>query len=329
MPLEQLLAMYGYESNPPRSEKAATTPSVSQNQTRQTYAAPVTVGESSNSDTCGSLEQPASGQGSFNQHHPATSTSSSTTRSEDPVTTSESNRLIPEGHWSFPTTVSQVTIEDDSEWDDEDDDDYEEGQESDGDEPADWKRMINIGLDYQAEIPDGLSCYDGVPAYENEDRILWEPANLEDSEIEQYLRQVKETSPDYGSPPEVTGMSGMPELTQALDTMIRDDEQALFLLLQCGYKSDEALRRRKMQPQKNSFFETMTPWSEEECRNFEEGLLLFSKDFHTIQVNKVQTRSVRELVHFYYLWKKTERHDNFVSQCRIEKKKYTLHPYTT
>jgi hypothetical protein len=35
---------------------------------------------------------------------------------------------------------------------------------------------------------------------------------------------------------------------------------------------------------------------------------------------------VGELVQFYYLWKKTERHDVFANATRMEKKKYTLHP---
>lgn len=32
---------------------------------------------------------------------------------------------------------------------------------------------------------------------------------------------------------------------------------------------------------------TMTLWSEEECRNFENGLKTYGKDFHLIQQNKV------------------------------------------
>ena len=40
----------------------------------------------------------------------------------------------------------------------------------------------------------------------------------------------------------------------------------------------------------------------------------------------MRTRSVGELVQFYYLWKKTERHDVFANATRLEKKKYTLHP---
>lgn len=72
--------------------------------------------------------------------------------------------------------------------------------------------------------------------------------------------------------------------------------------------------------------ETMTLWSEEECRAFELGLRLYGKDFHMIQSQKVRTRSVGELVQFYYLWKKTERHDVFANNTRLEKKKYALHP---
>ena len=45
-----------------------------------------------------------------------------------------------------------------------------------------------------------------------------------------------------------------------------------------------------------------------------------------IQQQKVRTRSVGELVQFYYLWKKTERHDVFATATRLEKKKYALHP---
>lgn len=44
---------------------------------------------------------------------------------------------------------------------------------------------------------------------------------------------------------------------------------------------------------------------------------------------QVKTRSVGELVQFYYLWKKTERHDVFANKNRIEKRKYVLHPGIT
>jgi len=108
---------------------------------------------------------------------------------------------------------------------------------------------------------------------------------------------------------------------------VRDDEQALYLLQQCGHNIEEAVRRQRINAA--SSVDTMSLWSEEECRNFEAGLRHYGKDFNMIQQSKVRTRSVSELVQFYYLWKKTERHDVFANKSRLEKKKYTLHPGTT
>lgn len=70
-------------------------------------------------------------------------------------------------------------------------------------------------------------------------------------------------------------------------------------------------------------------WSEEECRNFENGLRHYGKNFNLIHQYKVKTRSVKELVNFYYLWKKTERHDAFAQKARLEKRKYGLNPGIT
>lgn len=119
---------------------------------------------------------------------------------------------------------------------------------------------------------------------------------------------------------------------------LRDDEHSLYLLLQCGHNVDEALRRRRIavvqqtntQNGHNTTTEpAMSEWSEEECRNFESGLRIYGKDFHTIQLQKVRTRAVGELVQFYYVWKKTQRHDVFANKARLDKKKYSLHPGLT
>jgi hypothetical protein len=50
--------------------------------------------------------------------------------------------------------------------------------------------------------------------------------------------------------------------------------------------------------------------------------------FHSL-IQQVKTRSVGEVVQFYYLWKKTERHDVFANKARLEKKKYNLNPCVT
>lgn len=194
------------------------------------------------------------------------------------------------------------------------DEEEEEGEYSG--EEEDWHKTIMIGSSYQAQVPEGLQAYGATPPYENEDKLLWEPGKLSPKQVEEYLQELSH------SPPGSQGVAAIP-----LGKHVRDDEQALYLLLQCGYNVDEALRRHRMNP--TPLASTMTLWSEEECRNFENGLKTYGKDFHLIQQNKVRTRSVGELVQFYYLWKKTERHDLFATKTRIEKKKYIVHPGTT
>lgn len=178
-----------------------------------------------------------------------------------------------------------------------------------------WKKTIMIGPTYQASVPADLCYYDDTLPYENEDKKLWDPSSLPHDSVEDYLAKSEESL-------QPTGVTSLP-----LGAHIRDDEQALFLLLQCGYNCEEALRRRRMNAIPPA--DTMSLWSEEECRAFELGLRLYGKDFHMIQQQKVRTRSVGELVQFYYLWKKTERHDVFANSTRLEKKKYSLHPGTT
>lgn len=170
-----------------------------------------------------------------------------------------------------------------------------------------------VGSDYQASIPEGLCRYDDALPYENEDKILWNPSFMSENETEEFLDRAQ--------------LPGNKSTSLPGGNHVRDDEQALYLLLQCGYNLEEALRRRRMNVLPPT--DAISLWSEEECHNFESGLRVYGKDFHLIQKNKVRTRSVGELVQFYYLWKKTERHDIFTYKARMEKKKYALHPGIT
>lgn len=195
----------------------------------------------------------------------------------------------------------------------EEEDDYDYSPEEE-----DWKKTIMVGSDYQAWIPEGLCNYDDALPYENDDKLLWNPTAIQEKDTEEYMTQVRSLSPA------AEGLAAIPTGPQ-----LRDDEQALFLLQQCGHNVDEALRRRRISRAPAPSPAPPPPlalWSEEECRNFENGLKAHGKDFHLIQQHKVRTRSVGELVQFYYIWKKTERHDMFANKARLEKKKYTLHP---
>jgi len=200
----------------------------------------------------------------------------------------------------------------------QEEDDEESEEEPEEGKDFSWKKTIMIGPSFQATVPSGLSNYDDTLPYENEDKQLWDPTRLSEEVAKEYLAKSAETI----GPNAALGVHAIPN-----GSHIRDDEQALYLLLQCGYNQEEALRRKRMNAVPPA--DTMSLWSEEECRAFETGLRVYGKDFYSIQSQKVGTRSVGELVQFYYLWKKTERHDVFANSFRIEKKKYTLHPGTT
>ncbi|PKU29679.1 mesoderm induction early response protein 1 [Limosa lapponica baueri] len=103
--------------------------------------------------------------------------------------------------------------------------------------------------------------------------------------------------------------------------------KALYELVKCNFDTEESLRRLRFNVK--AAREELSVWTEEECRNFEQGLKVYGKDFHVIQANKVRTRSVGECVAFYYMWKKSERYDFFAQQTRFGKKKYNLHPGVT
>lgn len=126
--------------------------------------------------------------------------------------------------------------------------------------------------------------------------------------------------------------------------VVKDEECALKKLLEADYNVEVALQQvcNLMHPNgvgigisppigtaatTNSLgysgTSPVSPWSEEECRNFELGIRLYGKNFPLIQQTKVSTRSVPELVQFYYFWKKTERYDSFAAKQRLEKKKHS------
>ena len=60
--------------------------------------------------------------------------------------------------------------------------------------------------------------------------------------VEEYLDEVNQQNQQAAQ-----GVQAIPT-----GTHVKDDEQALFMLLQCGHNTEEALRRRKMQPVSNT-----------------------------------------------------------------------------
>lgn len=198
---------------------------------------------------------------------------------------------------------------------------HEMDDESDDDDEyipsEDWKKEIMVGSMFQAEIPVGMCKYrETEKVYENDDQLLWNPDFVSNEQVSEFL---SEASRRTG---EEKGLDAVPE-----GYHIKDNEQALYELVKCNFDTEEALRRLRFNVK--AAREELSVWTEEECRNFEQGLKSYGKDFHLIQGNKVRTRSVGECVAFYYMWKKSERYDFFAQQTRFAKKKYNLHPGVT
>uniref|UniRef100_A0A3Q2ZT18 Mesoderm induction early response protein 1 n=1 Tax=Kryptolebias marmoratus TaxID=37003 RepID=A0A3Q2ZT18_KRYMA len=179
------------------------------------------------------------------------------------------------------------------------------------------QQEIMVGSMYQAETPVGLCKYkDNEKVYENDDQLLWNPDCVPEDKVVEFLTEASRRTGDE------KGVDAIPE-----GSHIKDNEQALYELVKCDFDTEEALRRLRFNVKAAK--EEISVWTEEECRNFEQGLKSYGKDFHLIQANKVRTRSVGECVAFYYMWKKSERYDFFAQQTRLGKRKYNLHPGVT
>ncbi|XP_051868472.1 mesoderm induction early response protein 1-like isoform X2 [Pristis pectinata] len=207
-----------------------------------------------------------------------------------------------------PRRCKYLDIGNEGEEESEEDEDYVPSE--------DWKKEIMVGSQYQAEVPIGFYKYkENEKVYENEDQLLWNPDFLPENKVVEFLCDASKRTG------EEKGLDAIPE-----GSHIKDNEQALYELVKCNFDTEEALRRLRFNVKAAR---ELSIWSEEECRNFEQGLKAYGKDFHLIQANKVRTRSVGDCVAFYYMWKKSERYDFFAQQTRFGKKKYNLHPGVT
>ncbi|KAI2650359.1 Mesoderm induction early response protein 2 [Labeo rohita] len=199
----------------------------------------------------------------------------------------------------------------------------EDDSESTSIPSSDGHKDIMVGPQYQAIIPSLCThaFYERgptavllllSPAYENEDQLLWTPDVLSSLGVEKFLLEVQRKGSDDG-----------PTNTSTTGDIVKDNEQALYELVKCNFNADEALRRYRFNVK--VFNEELCGWSEEECRNFEYGYRAHGKNFNLIQANKVRTRSVGECVEYYYMWKKSERHEYFTQQAtKLGRKKCNL-----
>ncbi|XP_062888442.1 mesoderm induction early response protein 2-like isoform X1 [Mobula hypostoma] len=287
VPLEELLALYGYEASDPISEHESEGSSPSE---LADNLPDMTLDKEQIAKDLLSGEEEDETQSSADDLTPS-------------VTSHEASDL-------FPHPLRSNSIEDDKELSLTD----EDSEEDDSILSNDCKKEIMIGPQYQAPIPPFISKYrQNEKVYDNEDQLLWDPYVLPERRVEEFLYKAVKRSREE----KIT--ENLPE-----GILVKDSEQALYELVKCNFNAEEALRRLRFNVKVVQ--DELCSWSEEECRNFEHGLRVHGKNFHLIQANKVRTRSVGECVAYYYMWKKSERYDYFAQQTKFGKKKYSLHP---
>ncbi|XP_018579373.1 uncharacterized protein LOC108917312 isoform X2 [Anoplophora glabripennis] len=151
---------------------------------------------------------------------------------------------------------------------------------------------VNIGAQFQCNIPPFTSAPNRAnpePTYED---LLWDPGinNCTDSEVDMYL--------DFACCAAVPGGG-------------RNKEYAMHLLHMCGGNIHDAMLRL-MQPSPNlptdhpllayQYSET-DKWSSVETDIFHKALLKYDKDFRSI-AQEIRTKTIKQCVQFYYVWKK-------------------------
>ncbi|XP_057565029.1 mesoderm induction early response protein 2 isoform X2 [Hippopotamus amphibius kiboko] len=301
MPLDQLLALYGYEASDPISER-----------------------ESEGSDAPANLpdmtldkEQIAKDLLSGEEEEETQSSADDLTPS---VTSHEASDL-------FPNQSGSRFL---------DDADKEPGSSASSDTEEDplpankCKKEIMVGPQFQADLS---NLHSSRHVYENEDQLLWDPNILPEREVEEFLyRAVKRRWHEVAGPQLPEG-EAVKDSEQALYELVKcsfNAEEALRRL-----RFNVKVTRGERSPSRPApgaggadrppaFADGLCAWSEEERRHFEHGFRVHGKNFHLIQASKVRTRSVGECVEYYYLWKKSERYDYFSQQTRLGRRKCGL-----
>ncbi|XP_040027417.1 mesoderm induction early response protein 1b isoform X4 [Gasterosteus aculeatus] len=273
MPIHELLSLYGYGGGPPADEDEEEEPEEEEDDEDEDEEEDLDNDESSRSTGELKINEIEGVKISSVPGEEAQATSEVRTRSVRSLGTAELIR---------PQKMKYFESNNDAEEESDEDEDYVPSE--------DWKKEIMVGSMYQAETPSGLCKYkDNEKVYENDDQLLWNPECLPEGRVVEFLTEASRRTG------EEKGVDAIPE-----GFHIKDNEQALYELVKCDFDTEEALRRLKFNVK--AAREELSVWTEEECRNFEQGLKAYGKDFHLIQANK---------------------------QTRLGKRKYNLHPGVT
>ncbi|CAO3566578.1 unnamed protein product [Mortierella alpina] len=112
------------------------------------------------------------------------------------------------------------------------------------------------------------------------------PSHISEEYVAGYMERVKELA--------------LPLPSHSADVI----DRALLTLEQSGYDADKALQDLALLKEKDL---DVKDWTPEEVEAFEEGIRLYGHELFAIK-KKVESRSMKDIVRFFYRWKKTERY---------------------
>ncbi|GAA5811821.1 hypothetical protein MFLAVUS_005266 [Mucor flavus] len=118
---------------------------------------------------------------------------------------------------------------------------------------------------------------------------LYRPGILDDEQIDDYMNSVKE-------------LSNIPVSPHSSDLM----DKALHELELSDYHTDQAFQN--MEQLSEDDFKHLVHWSQKEIDAFEQSIRDHGHDLNYAK-NSVQTKSMADIVRFFYQWKKTDRYE--------------------
>jgi len=171
---------------------------------------------------------------------------------------------------------------------------------------ANAKGEIRIGASHQAILPAYVPLSERSKTDLKElqqtckEDLCWEPI-IKNSKLAVYLRAARSITSYSGF---CEAQDGTTEKTAAINALPDDNNIAYSydMLHQYNYNISEALQYLIKNPVPK---EIMTPWTEDERKRFMRGLRSYGKTFHKIRKELLPERTTSDLVHYYYIWKKT------------------------
>ena len=177
-----------------------------------------------------------------------------------------------------------------------------------------------VGTDFQADIP--MFVGDSEQLDDDQDLLLWNPDTLiDDVNIDEFLMLASSCAVPLGSHNEELALGLLQKhdgkvseavhdlltrpsrrsLQLNVDDHIEDDDDDDADIQDAEFDDDSENSDPEMETVDHTGSQTC-PWTELEVNAFYEGLVKYKKDFVKIS-QLIGTRTVKECVDFYYLWK--------------------------